>query len=78
MAMPVPKIMALPTPSITREAISISSVVDMLQKKEDTTMIRRPETNIFFLPRMSAMRPKGTTKTAAESRKPVTIHPRSA
>ncbi len=78
MAMEVPKIMALPRPSTTREAISICTLLEILHRSDDTTMIDSPSTNIFFLPNISAMRPKGTTKTAAESRKPVTIQPRSA
>jgi hypothetical protein len=42
------------------------------------TIIDRPVTKIFFLPKISAILPKGTTKMAAERRKPVTTHPSSA
>jgi len=70
--------MALPKPSTAREAISMKIELDMLQRSDDTTIIDRPATKIFFLPKISAIRPKGTTKMAAESRNPVTIHPSSA
>jgi hypothetical protein len=78
MAMPVPNIIALPSPSTTREAMSISTEVAALHNMEETTIISMPVTNIFFLPIISAIRPNGTTKIAAESKKPVTTQPKRA
>src|SRR5271157_340695 len=74
MAMAVLNIMALPNPSIALDAMSMSMEPDIAQSIEDRTTTVSPITKMVFLPIISAIRPKGTTKMAAVSRKPRTTH----
>lgn len=50
----------------------------MLHKSDDATMTDKPVMNILFLPKASVILPTGTTKMAAESRKPVIAYPSRA
>ena len=71
----VPKIMAPDIPWIILKAIiDVMSRANTI-RSADTVNNARPAVKIFFLPAISASRPKGTRKTADESMKLLIIHP---
>src|SRR5512143_1919664 len=67
-AMPVPKIMALPNPWSTRNAMSACADGDTASRSDDAVKTPMPQEKTRFRPWMSASLPKGTRNTAAESR----------
>ena len=64
MATPVLKIIELPTPCKTLEAISISDEDEIPQKKEKRVKTIIPNVRILLRPYISALRPKGTRNMA--------------
>jgi len=71
MAMPVPNTMALPMPCAARRLISKAPEGERAQRIELAAIIMLPRKNICFLPLISASLPRGTRKTAEESRKAI-------
>jgi len=67
-AVPVPKIIAAPIPCSTRESMSMAADGEAKASSEDVVKKNRPAKKIFFIPKISASFPRGTMKTAEESR----------
>src|SRR5512142_1222594 len=67
-AMPVPKIMALPNPWSTRKAMSTGADGDTASRSDEAVKTPMPQEKTRFRPWMSASLPKGTRHMAADSR----------
>jgi hypothetical protein len=60
--------MDMAIPWMTLQKMSIGPEVEKTAKIEEILLSTIPHRKIFFLPKMSDARPKGTRKAAAESR----------
>ena len=69
MAIPVANVMALPKPCKTRNTINMVPLADSAQPNEDSAIMMLPYKKIFLRPSISAAFPKGTRKTADDSKK---------
>ncbi len=75
--MAVPKISALPNPWTPRTAIMAAVDGTSVMASDATVKTEIPARKTFFRPWMSAMRPKGTMKTAVARRYAVAIQERA-
>jgi hypothetical protein len=64
----VPKIIALPKPCTTLSEISTAADGATAMKRDERVKIHMPYVNIRFLPKMSAILPRGTRNMAAAKR----------
>ena len=74
-AIPAPKIMELPIACKTRKIINTLAEAASPQNKEETVKIIIPQRKTLFLPVISAARPAGIRKTAADNKYEVAIQP---
>ena len=67
--------MALPIPDRIRKTISQCPEGAIAENKDERAKVNTPYKKIFFLPCMSAIRPKGTKNMAADRRYAVATQP---